>query len=57
MRQYTDPQEAFAQAITQGRLSDDPNAENYAGKYMYMGKSANGQYDAFKNIDTRQYDV
>lgn len=50
-------QEAFKRAILQGRLSDNPDAGNYAGKYMYMGKSVNGQYDAFKNIFTRQYDV
>jgi len=49
--------EAFDKAILQGRLSVNPGADNYAGKYMYMGKSANGQYDAFKNINTRQYDV
>ncbi len=48
---------AFDKAILQGRLSDNPQAGNYAGKYMYMGKSANGQYDTFKNIMTRQYDV
>ena len=54
---YKNPQKAFEQAIEQGRLSKNPDAENYAGKYMYMGKSANGQYDAFKNINTRQYDV
>lgn len=47
--------EAFEKAITQGRLSVNPKAENYAGKYMYMGK--NGQTDLFKNIVSRQYDV
>jgi len=49
--------EAFQQAIQQGRLSDNPEANNYAGKYMYMGLSPNGQYDTFKNITTRKYDV
>ncbi|GEM_PF-2775423 len=48
---------AFEKAIWQGRLSENPKAENYAGKYMYMGKSENGQYDNFKNIITRRYDV
>lgn len=50
-------QEAFDKAILQGRLSENPQAENFAGRYMYMGKSANGQYDSFKNINTRRYDV
>lgn len=49
--------EAFDKAILQGRLSVNPQADNYAGKYMYMGKTTNGQYDSFKNIITRQYDV
>jgi len=49
--------EAFEKAITQGRLSVNPKDDDYAGKYMYMGKSVNGQYDTFKNINTRQYDV
>lgn len=49
--------EAFKLAITQERLSDNPEVENYAGKYMYMGKTLDGQYDAFKNFITRQYDV
>ncbi len=48
---------AFYRAIYHGRLSDNPQADNYAGKYMYMGKSANRQYDSFKNIITRKYDV
>ena len=49
--------EAFEKAITQGRLSPNPQADNYIGKYMYMGKTANGLCDTFKNIITRQYDV
>lgn len=53
----TEAQRAFEQAICQGRLSKNPKADNYAGHYMYMGKTANGQYDAFKNINTRKYDV
>lgn len=47
--------EAFEKAIKQGRLSRNPQANNFAGRYMYMGK--NGQKDAFKNSLTRQYDV
>lgn len=53
--------EAFDKAILQGRLTVNPKAKNYAGKYMYMGKTPytcfKGQYDSFKNIATRQYDV
>ena len=48
------PQEAFRQAIEHGRLSDDSAAENYAGRYMYMGPSVKGG-DSFKHITTRQY--
>ncbi len=43
------PDAAFTRAIRQGRLSDQPQAANYAGKYMYMGR------DRFKNVDTRAY--
>jgi len=53
----TETREAFEKAITQGRLSVNSKDDDYFGKYMYMGKSANGQYDIFKNINTRQYDV
>ena len=53
----TEVQEAFEQAITQGRLSRNKETNNYAGKYMYMGKNSTGQHDAFKNIITREYDV
>lgn len=48
--------EAFNKAIEQGRLSENPNAKNYAGDYMYMGKN-NSQRDCFKNIVSREYDV
>jgi len=49
------PRVAFEQAIIQGRLSDDPKTDNYAGKYMYMGPTSDGLNDAFKNINTREY--
>ena len=52
---YKNPQVAFEQAIIQGRLSDNPKADNYAGNYMYMGYSPDGTYDTFKNIETREY--
>ena len=50
---FRDSEAAFEEAIAKGRLSDDPNAFEYAGNYMYMG-TAYG-VDLFKHIDTRQY--
>jgi len=58
---YQDPVQAFESAIKSGRLSDDPEATNFAGKFMYMGtqtasfKPPRQQKDLFKNIDTRKY--
>lgn len=49
------PNEAFEQAINEGRLSRDPKASNYAGHYMYMGPTVDGKHDAFKHSLTRQY--
>jgi len=46
---------AFDRAKLEGRLSDDPAAPNYVGRYMYMG--AREGRDLFKNSDTREYDV
>ena len=51
---WKDAQAAFKEAIAQGRLSENPKADNYAGNYMYMGPAINGG-DAFKHIVTRQY--
>jgi hypothetical protein len=48
-----DAQQAFAQAINEGRLSTDPAAPTWAGYYMYMGTSQ-GQ-DLFKHSLTREY--
>lgn len=45
---------AFDQAIQEGRLSDDENADNYGGLYMYMGVANDGR-TLFKHMDTRQY--
>ena len=53
---FRDSQQAFNDAIKAGRLSEVPEASNYAGRYMYMGTDATGK-DLFKNIDSRQYDV
>lgn len=52
--QFRDPQQAFAEAIASGRLSDSPAAANYAGYYMYMGPGTDGR-DSFKHYNTRQY--
>ena len=54
-QQKKQAREAFDKAILQGRLSDNRQERNFAGKYMYMGKY-NGK-TTFKNIITRQYDV
>ena len=50
---YRNPQEAFADAIVRGILSEEPSSDMYAGKWMYMHTDEQG--DAFKNIDTRRY--
>ena len=52
-QQFYNPDDAFDQAIDTGRLSADPDADNYAGNYMYMGRGPHG--DRFKNITTREY--
>ncbi len=52
------PDFAFKIAIENGLLSDDPNAHNYAGLYMYMGIENHGTDNellTFKNINTRHY--
>lgn len=50
---FKDAQQAFKEAIEAGRLSVNPQAENYAGDFMYMG-TWDGK-DAFKHRDTREY--
>ena len=45
--------DAFDFAIATGRLSTDETAENYAGKFMYMGTDRG--IDRFKNKNTREY--
>lgn len=53
-----DPQTAFENAIKGGVLSEDKNANNFAGKYMYMGEMDNNGNkfgSGFKNIITREY--
>ncbi len=53
---FRNGQQAFEEAIQQGRLSVDPNAPSFAGNYMYMATEDSGR-DLFKNINTRRYDV
>ncbi len=43
----------FANAICEGRLSQNEKSSHYAGNYMYMG-TVNGR-DQFKHINTREY--
>lgn len=54
---FRNTQEAFEQAIQEGRLSRDRSAANYAGNYMDTDTSTKPWTDRFKNINTRQYDV
>jgi len=53
--QFTDEQArlAFERAIAAGVLSEDEDAENFAGAFMFMGALEEG--DAFKHIGTRRY--
>jgi hypothetical protein len=46
---------AFGKAIEEGKLSDDEDAPNYAGHYMFMGYQGGTGKALFKHIDTRQY--
>lgn len=50
---HDDPQECFEHAIYNGTLSDDADAGNYAGHFMYMGTA--GNHDLFKDRMTREY--
>ena len=50
---WKDSTQAFDQAVRAGRLSLNPDDDNYAGDYMYMGPGKGG--DAFKHIVTRRY--
>lgn len=57
MLTFRDAREAFAEAIADGRLSEDHESATYAGDFMYMGTRTGGEYphDLFKNINTREY--
>ena len=58
---FEDPRGCFDAAIRQGRLSEDPTAQNYAGNFMYMGtqtaslRPPRQQKALFKSIATREY--
>lgn len=52
-RTYTSPERAFKRAIREGRLSDSPDAQNFAGFYMYMGDKDG--ISLFKHITRREY--
>ena len=59
---HDNPQQAFEEAITAGRLSANEDDANYAGNYMFMGQSTAtqagetvGKVTLFKNINTREY--
>lgn len=47
-------QKAFRDAVESGRLSHDKTADNFAGKYMYMGTNKEGK-TLFKDCWTRDY--
>jgi hypothetical protein len=55
IKAVSDAGQAFAKAIDEGRLSDDEDAPNYAGNYMFMGYQGVTGKALFKHIDTRQY--
>ncbi len=55
MNTWKNPNLAFEEAISAGRLSRVRGTPNYAGDYMYMGPTCDGTGNAFKNIITRQY--
>ena len=49
-----DPEQAFAQAINDGRLSTSPHDTRYAGHFMYMHHDHAGVAH-FKHSTTRRY--
>lgn len=55
MRAMAESGEAFGKAIEEGRVSDDEDAPNYAGNYMFMGYQDMTGKALFKHIHTRQY--
>jgi hypothetical protein len=63
MKNTINPAVAFDHAIAEGRLSDDPESTEFAGRYMYMYSvnllrdthTAIGWRHAFKHKRTREY--
>jgi len=55
MKMVSESGKAFAKAIEECRLSEDEDALNYAGSYMFMGFQGETGKALFKHIDTRQY--
>lgn len=51
--EFKNHEQAFREAIADGRLSEDPLKPNYVDRYMYMGTW--NRIDQFKNINTREY--
>lgn len=51
--EFKNAQEAFNQAINEGRLSDNESDRYYAGDFMYMGTYDGA--DHFKHIRSRKY--
>ncbi len=52
---YRNPNEAFDAAVTNGTLTANEHAWNFAGHFMYMFSDKAG--DHFKHIETRRYTV
>lgn len=50
---FKDPQQAFEKAIEEKRLTINPDNDNFAGHYMYMGTW--DDKDHFKNSLYRNY--
>jgi hypothetical protein len=55
LKAVSDSGQAFGKAIDEGRLSDDEEAPNYAGNYMFMGYQGGTGKALFKHINTRLY--
>jgi|TARA_R110000824_G_scaffold101576_2_gene241256 hypothetical protein len=52
MQIFNSPTRSFDAAIKSGKLSENENAANYAGNYMYMYHENSAAI--FKHIDTRE---
>ena len=52
---YRDPKTAFDNAIRLKALNTNPKSNRFAGNWMYMYSSDDGNIDYFKNILYRNY--